>query len=375
MADFYRADRGVLNVIQILKLTLMQVRADAWIYGIILLYTAFGIALLSLTGNQTRASYDMYIGQWTTLFLFSMPVVSLAIEASFAVYRHGGRQTLAFGQVFSVRRLAKLFSGMALLMGLMVFQGTFTSIKNVLPLLNGGFPHDVLQADIDTWLHLGFEPWRLLHAIAGYGAVRSLVEFNYNFLWFLGCFGGLFFVATSPRAQAVRGRYMAMFMLTWIVCGNIFAGLFLSAGPVFYGAVTGDTGRFADLTDFLNVSEWQHSAASYQRYLWSLHEQGIPGFGSGISAFPSMHVALISFNAFFLAEYSKRLGIVAFAYTSLVALSSVYLGWHYAIDGYAAFALVAVCHFALRRLMTASPSRVPIIAADPLPVPLQDMAA
>jgi membrane-associated phospholipid phosphatase len=147
---------------------------------------------------------------------------------------------------------------------------------------------------------------------------------------------------------------------------------------VFYGAVTGDLQRFAGLTGFLNTSDWMHSAASYQRYLWSLHEQGIPGFGSGISAFPSMHVALISFNAFFLAEYSKRWGLVAFGYTGLIAVSSVYLGWHYAIDGYAAFALVGLSHFALRWLM-AVPLRVApvaaLAAADRVPVPPVKIAA
>lgn len=374
MDDFHRAGTRMQTAATILRLTLVQIRNDAWIYGLILAYTGCGVLLLSLTGNQTHAAYDLYIGQWTTLFLFSMPVVALAIEAGVAIYRNGGREPVAFRQVFSIRRLATLFSGMALLMGMMVFQGTFTSIKNILPLLNGGFPQDVVQADFDAWLHFGYEPWRVLHAIGGYGAVRSVLEFNYNFLWFLICFSSLFFVATSPRAASVRGRYMAMFMLTWVLCGNVFAGLFLSAGPVFYGAVTGDLVRFAGLTEFLNVSDWTHSAASYQRYLWSLYQQGIPGFGSGISAFPSMHVALISCNALFLAEYSRRLGAIAFAYTGLILLSSVYLGWHYAIDGYAAFALVGLSHFLLRWLMTPS-ATVALSAANPVLIPPAEVVA
>ena len=61
----------------IFKLTLGMVRAAAWIYGVILIYTGCGALLLAATGRRSLAARDMYIGQWTTLFLFSMLVVLL----------------------------------------------------------------------------------------------------------------------------------------------------------------------------------------------------------------------------------------------------------------------------------------------------------
>ncbi|WP_431319910.1 phosphatase PAP2 family protein [Rhizobium sp. YTU87027] len=71
----------------------------------------------------------------------------------------------------------------------------------------------------------------------------------------------------------------------------------------------------------------------------------------GHLAFPSVHVGLIALNAFFAAEVSRRLGIIAFSYTAFVIASSVYLGWHYAIDGYASLLVVGLGHFALKTLM------------------------
>jgi membrane-associated phospholipid phosphatase len=101
---------------------------------------------------------------------------------------------------------------------------------------------------------------------------------------------------------------------------------------------------------------------SYQDYLWMLHSLGQTGFGSGISAFPSVHVGLAVFNALFAWEYSRRLGILAFAYAGLIEVTSVYLGWHYAIDGYAA-AIVTVLIYAATRQMIAD-GRTATQAAD-----------
>src|SRR5690606_32299861 len=131
------------------------------------------------------------------------------------------------------------------------FFGSFTSIKTVLPLLHGGFPFDRIQADIDSALHFGVDPWRLLQPFWGADGMRRIVEWNYNVLWFVICYGALFFVATSPRASHFRLRYIIGFLMVWIIVGNLLAGLFLSAGPAFYGLVTGDDLRFADQLDFL----------------------------------------------------------------------------------------------------------------------------
>lgn len=325
-----------------------RLAADRWLYAAIAVYTAIGVALLVATDNQRMLAHGLYVGQWSKMFLFLMPLGAVTFDICFVILRFERRRRLAYRRVFSARRLAALACGVALLMGFMVFQGTFTSIKNVLPVLNGGFPYDRLHADLDRALHFGQDPWRWIYGVAGFGLVRSIVEFNYNVLWFILCFGALFFVATSPAASAVRVRYLTMFMIVWVVCGNVLAGLFLSAGPAYYGLVTGDMARFGEQLAFLSASDWSSSAASYQKYLWQLHAADKAGFGGGISAFPSVHVGLITMNALFAAEYSRRLGVAAFAYVAFVCASSVYLAWHYAIDGYVSILVVIAAYWLTR---------------------------
>lgn len=347
-----KAKRYIMNP---LRCTVDFIRADLPIYLAILVYTIFALVLLEFVDGRHMAAHALYPKQWATMFLFLMPVIALAVEGIYVVHRFDKRRTLAFRRVYSTQRIGCMLSGMALLMGMMVFQGSFTSIKNVLPLLNDGFPYDVIHADIDAFIHFGADPWLPLHWLAGNELAKTLIEWNYNVLWFVFCFGALFFVVTSPQARSVRTRYIVMFMLVWVVCGNILAGLFLSAGPAFYGLVTGDNSRFGEMLFFLaGGGESSGTAYSFQKYLWSLHESEKAGFGSGISAFPSVHVALITMNAFFAAEFSRRLGLIAFAYTSLIVASSIYLGWHYAIDGYASILAVSALYLACKHLIPAT---------------------
>ena len=345
---------------------LTRVVQDAPLYALIAVYTLAGLAFIHVLGAWDRTAYAIYVDRWVLTFGLLMPLVAILFDGSLVIHRFDRRRGLAFKRVFSAKRLSCLFAGVMLLLAMILFQGTFTSVKNALPLWQGGFPHDRIQADIDAWLHFGIDPWRLLFAFAQDARVLAFVEWNYNVVWFVLCFGTLFFVATSPRTQAIRARYILCFMLAWIVCGNLFAGPFLSAGPAYYGFVTGDEARFAEQMAFLVASEgFRHSAVSYQDYLWQLYEAGETGFGSGISAFPSVHVALIALNVLFAFEYSRRLGWLATAYLVLIIASSVYLAWHYAIDGYASVAIVAVIYALARRWMAADRPAIAVPAIGP----------
>ncbi|WP_047032232.1 phosphatase PAP2 family protein [Hoeflea sp. IMCC20628] len=329
---------------------LERLRADAWFYATVIGYTAFGLIYLQGFGQLDGTSHSAYVGPGLWTFAFFMPVVVVLFDLVRVVHRFDGRRRLAFKRSFSGRRMAALASGMALMAGITLFQGTFTSIKISFANIHGGFPYDLYLANADKFLHFGSAPWRHLYAVAQNPTVLAIVEVNYNVLWHMINFGALFFVVTSPRANRVRMHYLAMFLFVWIVCGNILASMFLSAGPAFYGNVTGDTARFAEQMAFLAGSDAVNSAAGIQHYLWSLYERGQPGIGGGISAFPSVHVALITMNALFLSSYSRGLGGLAFAYVGFVLASSVYLGWHYAVDGYTSIVIVTLVYHFSRKL-------------------------
>jgi len=324
-------------------------REDAAVYAIMAVYAALATLVFYASGVGRAFTGLHYAPVWATVFFMLFPFVYAMLGVLQVVHRFDKRRSLAYRKVFSARRLAHFAAGMVLLFAMMLFHETVGSIKNALPIWHGGFPYDVVQANIDKLLHFGQDPWRHLYAIAGNGVVRAIVEWNYNQGWFIVCFAALFWVAVSREASPIRTRYIITYMLVWIVVGNVFAGFFLSAGPAFYGYVTGDTSRFADQMAFLQASEGgKHAAVRVQHYLWSLYSSGEQGVGSGISAFPSMHVSLVTLNALFLFEVSRKWGVVAFAYVAFIVMSSVYLAWHYAIDGYVGILLTVAIYAGVR---------------------------
>lgn len=325
--------------------------ADAPFHLLIVLYTLISLILLSLTGASEQSTFTTYLDRWAILAVLALPSFVLILDSYWLFRRFRRRRRLAALRIFSPDRLGRLFSGVALLVSFMLFQGTFTSVKNSLSVWWSGFPYDRVQADIDAFLHFGVDPWRYLYAVARNETLLMVIDWNYGVLWFFVGFGALAFIAISPKTESIRGRFLLCFMLVWIVVGNVFAGLFMSAGPVYYGPVTGDVDRFAEQLAFLNAAvEGASSVAIYQNYLWELHQSGTAGFGSGISAFPSIHVALVTMIAMFAWEIDRRLGILAWAYVVVIQLSSVYLAWHYAIDGYASILIVVAIHLMVKRL-------------------------
>jgi hypothetical protein len=124
------------------------------------------------------------------------------------------------------------------------------------------------------------------------------------------------------------------------VIGNVLAGVFMSAGPTYFDEVTGDLIRFKPLSDHLAAHSGAFlSAFDIQNGLWLIHERGMAELGSGISAFPSMHIAMATLWVIVGFHAGRRFGIAALLFLAAIEICAVALGWHYAVDGYASIVL------------------------------------
>jgi membrane-associated phospholipid phosphatase len=72
---------------------------------------------------------------------------------------------------------------------------------------------------------------------------------------------------------------------------------------------------------------------------------------------PSLHVAAVVLFARFLARLSLLAGIVGTIYAIAIAVGSVFLQWHYGVDGYAGTLLALVTTGAAMRLPVTIPFR------------------
>ena len=244
-------------------------------------------------------------------------------------------------------------AGVALIAMQAFVMGTFTSTKNMLPLM-ADFTWDGYWASVDAALHGGIDPWRLLLPVVDRPWALHLVEIFYFTGWMLMLGIVPAIVAFSPRMERIRVRFFLTYILCWILLGNILAAAGMSAGPVYFGEITGDYARFGPLVDRLAANSGSFlSAYDIQQSLWYVHERGMSALGSGISAFPSLHIAMATLWVIVGFAAGRKYGVAALAFLATVQFGSVALGWHYAIDGYASIVLTlllwAAVGWALRR--------------------------
>jgi len=207
-----------------------------------------------------------------------------------------------------------------------VFYGTFTSAKNMLPDISHSH-WDMALAKADRAIHGGADPLTYLAGING--SPLAILDIFYSSVWHVLVMGLTSLIALSKAHERLRQRFLLAYFMCWVLVGNIGAAIFYSGGPCFYELFTGDQSRFSNLaksSPAITVAE--------QSYLRESFRAGNVDIGTGISAFPSMHVAAATMIALLLGAIDRRLGWLGFIFVALIEIASVRLGWHYAIDGY-----------------------------------------
>ena len=334
-----------------LRESLVQtLRKDAFLYLLMACYFLCGFIYLSFVGQAQKSHFFIYYAVLLPLFLFLITPF-IALYSVYVIQRRTPlRQRLAFKAITNPNNMTRYISGLVFLTAYCLFIGMFTSVKSSLGSVYG-FQHDMYQADLDKLLFFGVDAWRVLFKPIHNAWSQPIIEFNYNALWHLQTYLVLYLIATAYQSREFRSRYLVSFMLVWVIVGNVAAGVFISAGPAFYGALTGDEMRFGEQLQMLSTYK-DSPAITFQDYLWTSYVANSPGFGTGISAFPSVHVSLSILNVFFAFEFSKRLGYIALAYAMIIWISSVYLAWHYFIDGLFGAVLVAGIYYGNRSFLS-----------------------
>lgn len=241
----------------------------------------------------------------------------------------------------------RVFGTIILVILLEIFFSIFTSMKSLIPVMNP-FAWDRSFAEWDRILHGGFDAWLLLDPILGYPWVTTAVNFLYQ-CWLFLVFGFLVWQAFVTSDQRLRLQFFLSFFLVWILLGNLLATLLSSAGPAYFGAVTGAESPYRGLLEYLRLANetGQVWALELHEALWTSYVEGGDQLGAGISAMPSIHVATCMLFALAASRMGRLPGLLFWAYLAAVMLGSVHLAWHYAIDGYLSIVLTAAIWFAV----------------------------
>ncbi len=333
---------------EILGLTRDELRNDRHIYTAIIFYLVVANAILAPFRHifpRIYAEYFLSLASLDGVVFPAFVIVGVLLRSLFA----NPRDPLAwFRARLHSRCIARILAGYGLLLALVPFMATFTAMKSFIGL--NGFTADTPLADFDRWLHLGVDPAIFLHRILDYGSVWRFFAFFYGPGWLLWVNGVIFWMAIAAPSPGLRKRFFFAYIFAWVVLGNAIAWLAISAGPAFFAEVTGNADRFASVLATVSAYTLPDGTGirSIQMYLWDLYISRSSDFGMGISAFPSLHVAMVMLCALAALEINRGLAVIGVFIVIIIQTGSVLFGWHYAIDGYFSIAVMTVFWLILR---------------------------
>lgn len=272
------------------------------------------------------------------------------------------------------RLKARLVPAVAALVCCLAFVCMFSSVKANMNIVSPFWADDLLTS-VDVAFHFGRTPHELFGWMAKWNT-SNLSLFYLNSWVLIATFFPAILIFCDPN-EARRRQFILLWLAAWVVLGNVVAILFLSYGPIF-----------ADMFPNGNVDAHASALALFERddaglhlyvkeKLWMSYSGESNTLGSGISAFPSVHVGMAMVLGLYihrigcdLAQFARLKSVVARWLPSIASVAaagyvfvylalSIYLGWHYAVDGYASIAIIGGLYFALIRAarQRATPAR------------------
>ncbi|MEM7224892.1 MAG: phosphatase PAP2 family protein [Pseudomonadota bacterium] len=229
----------------------------------------------------------------------------------------------------------------------------FPTVKAMVPQVNP-YSWDETFWLWDRVFHGGVDPWRLLHPILGSPAITSFVDWSYG-SWYIMIKLMILWQAFSLRNPRLRLQFFYTLLLLWILLGNVLAIIWSSAGPVYFGRVTGLADPYGPLLTYLEEvnRELPLFVLKAHEVMWQNYVTG-SGLGGGISAMPSMHVAIVALFAIVGWRVRPVVGVLLTLYAALILIGSVHLAWHYAVDGYVSIVLTWAIWWAVGKLQDLS---------------------
>jgi hypothetical protein len=236
-----------------------------------------------------------------------------------------------------------------------LYISTFASYKQAIPYFRD-FSWDYDFMALDRIVHFGRHPWEILGFILNNDAMVLFLDRVYmTWFGFLTLFS--LWMGWSKRRN-LRKVYFISTIVVWSVFGSGLGTVFYSAGPCYYQEVVGIPDPYSPLMERLDAVHEKQTlwAVSNQNGLWEAKMAGkwLP-FG-GISAMPSVHVAMAMVFALTLVSVNPILGTAGFLYVGLIQIGAVVLGWHYAVDGYAGIILTLILWKLLTGVYPVAPS-------------------
>ncbi len=326
---------------------------------------------LPLSGTLAKMFFVKTLQIVGGVYLVSIPII--VTKAVMHARKHGRaslRETATkielISPYWSLTFLLLTFRRALVILGAIFF---FVHLKHLVLWFNHE-NNDLFYWNLDRQLHFGIQPNIFaMEFIGGNQNAAVLLDwlyikyFNYKLIV-------SFFFLTELTGRKLSDSYFLAYSLLWFLGGLGY--LVKPADGPCYAILTPysidpSPEKRAHIVPFPLVTELPKlyvdnyveakipTAKFYQLRLWEdrqnfLRGHKLPGVFYGISAMPSLHVAAVTFIAVFLFQISSLMGGIGVLYAIITFIGSIFLQWHYAVDGYVGCALGLFIAFASLKL-------------------------
>jgi PAP2 superfamily len=357
---------------QSLKAELIRTfRAHTPFIALVLIYAAATYVTAAIYGVADKVRLSLYSSTLVAAALY-LSMLFFVVYASRVILFTRPQHPMRYIMDDLMTRYLKwerIVIALPVIIFLPIFMSAFTSFKSMVPIIHP-FCWDATLAKWDAAVHGGVQPWRLLQPVLGHPLVTSAISVLYA-LWFLTMFGVLYWQILTLHDPQTRQQFLLTYMLCWMLIGTLAAIIFSSAGPCYYGRLVQGTDIYKPLMQYLRSANESYPVLSLdpQEMLWGWYQNRETGFVSGISAMPSMHVSIAVLFVLVGWRKNRKLGMAFSLFAALIMVGCVHLGWHYAIDGYAAVVGTLLIWWAVGWLLKryATGLTMPYCAGEPLP--------
>jgi membrane-associated phospholipid phosphatase len=199
----------------------------------------------------------------------------------------------------------------------------FRNVKSMAPFAHDNLYDDQL-ADIDRFLFAGHDPAAVLHSWFGTGWAAHLLSTVYV-VWIVLVPVSIAVALVWTRHTRAGEWFVTAVAVDWVLGATIYL-LLPTLGPIY-----SDPAQFADLPDTF--------VTTLQEDLWTdrtavMADPVAAGTLQTVAAFASLHVGIMVTICLIaqLIALPRWLRITGWVFLGLTMLSTVYLGWHFAVD-------------------------------------------
>lgn len=244
--------------------------------------------------------------------------------------------------------LAQGIAGLVMLQSL----GFLGMHKSMIPRLNP-FHWDLFFEKWDKAFHFGNDPYWAIAAVVDRFHLERGIALTY-YAWFFVGLGTIAYCLFCDRDLQRRMCFLWAYLLSWIIIGSFMSLLFSSAGPLFFhDFYPAAKNPFAGMARHLSAISDHVELRSFKMrdmlLRWA-HNKNVVDL-NGISAMPSMHVAVAWLQVLYGSMFGRVAFLLAAAFCAAILAGSVYLGYHYIIDGYVAILFSTLIWYGSRALV------------------------